>query len=185
MRRSTACGLPPSPSIRCTKVWHDWSAWRLWAGNHAGRTDRSARAELGRVRFLLRPLQVHRQHGRRRQFRREGEADRTIRCRLPRVTALKPDVLIVTGDHSTPAYLKSHSWHPVPTLLVSDCCRPDPCQEFSERQCVTRRAGPVRSQVLDVAGTGQRRSAGKIRCLMRPQEAYAFVGPGKGPTTWR
>ncbi|MCA9108139.1 MAG: phosphoglycerate mutase, partial [Planctomycetales bacterium] len=34
---------------------------------------------------------------------------------IPRVAALKPDVLIVTGDHSTPSYLKSHSWHPVPT----------------------------------------------------------------------
>ena len=44
---------------------------------------------------------------------------------LPRVAALKPKVLIVTGDHSTPSYLRSHSWHPVPTLLVSDCCRPD------------------------------------------------------------
>ncbi len=53
---------------------------------------------------------------------------------LPRVMNLKPDVLIVTGDHSTPSYLKSHSWHPVPTLLVSDCCRPDHCTEFAESQ---------------------------------------------------
>ena len=51
---------------------------------------------------------------------------------IPRVTALDPTVLIVTGDHSTPSFLKSHSWHPVPTLLVSDCCRPDPLTEFSE-----------------------------------------------------
>ncbi len=53
---------------------------------------------------------------------------------IPRVTRLKPTVLIVTGDHSTPSYLRSHSWHPVPTLLVSDCCRPDGCQAFSERE---------------------------------------------------
>ena len=37
---------------------------------------------------------------------------------VPRITALKPDVFIVTGDHSTPSMLDSHSWHPVPTLLV-------------------------------------------------------------------
>jgi 2,3-bisphosphoglycerate-independent phosphoglycerate mutase len=54
---------------------------------------------------------------------------------IPRVIELKPTVLIVTGDHSTPSYLKSHSWHPVPTLLVSDCCRPDRRTTFSEYEC--------------------------------------------------
>lgn len=67
---------------------------------------------------------------------------------LPRVTALKPDVLIVTGDHSTPAYMKSHSWHAVPTLLVSDCCRPDACREFSEKQCVTGGLGQFEAKYL-------------------------------------
>jgi 2,3-bisphosphoglycerate-independent phosphoglycerate mutase len=55
---------------------------------------------------------------------------------MPKITALKPTVLIVTGDHSTPSYLKSHSWHPVPTLLVSDCCRPDGNTEFTERASI-------------------------------------------------
>lgn len=52
---------------------------------------------------------------------------------MPRIAALDPTVLIVTGDHSTPSFLKSHSWHPVPTLLVSNCCRFDGNKEFSER----------------------------------------------------
>jgi 2,3-bisphosphoglycerate-independent phosphoglycerate mutase len=52
---------------------------------------------------------------------------------MPKIAALKPTVLIVTGDHSTPSFLKSHSWHPVPTLLVADCCRFDNSTEFSER----------------------------------------------------
>src|SRR5262245_53763731 len=55
---------------------------------------------------------------------------------LPRVAALNPDVLIVTGDHSTPSFLRSHSWHGVPTLLVSNCCRFDGSQGFSERDCL-------------------------------------------------
>jgi 2,3-bisphosphoglycerate-independent phosphoglycerate mutase len=55
---------------------------------------------------------------------------------IPRINALKPTVLIVTGDHSTPSYLKMHSWHPVPTLLVSDCCRPDGQTSFGENNCV-------------------------------------------------
>ena len=55
---------------------------------------------------------------------------------IPRIESLKPDVLIVTGDHSTPSKLKSHSWHPVPTLLVADTCRPDGNEKFSERNCL-------------------------------------------------
>jgi len=55
---------------------------------------------------------------------------------LPKIRALNPDVLIVTGDHSTPSKLRSHSWHPVPTLLVADTCRPDGLTEFGERACL-------------------------------------------------
>jgi 2,3-bisphosphoglycerate-independent phosphoglycerate mutase len=55
---------------------------------------------------------------------------------IPRITERKPDVLIVTGDHSTPCFLKSHSWHPVPTLLVSNCCRPDGRKRLTEKDCI-------------------------------------------------
>ncbi len=55
---------------------------------------------------------------------------------VPRVEALKPSVLIVTGDHSTPARLAGHSWHPVPTLLVSDTCRPDGLPAFGEKHAM-------------------------------------------------
>ena len=67
---------------------------------------------------------------------------------MPRINALKPTVLIVTGDHSTPSYLKSHSWHPVPTLLVSDCCRPDPHVTFNESTCITGGLGHFEAQYL-------------------------------------
>ncbi len=66
------------------------------------------------------------------KVKRIEELDRAI----PRIEKLKPDVLIVTGDHSTPSRLKSHSWHPVPTLLVADTCRPDGLEKFSERECL-------------------------------------------------
>ena len=55
---------------------------------------------------------------------------------LPRALSLRPDVLAVTGDHSTPAALKGHSWHPVPFLVYSSQCRPDAVQQFSERACL-------------------------------------------------
>lgn len=67
---------------------------------------------------------------------------------LPGITALNPEVLIVTGDHSTPAFLKSHSWHPVPTLLVSDCCRPDPHTTFGETSAITGGLGQFEAQYL-------------------------------------
>jgi 2,3-bisphosphoglycerate-independent phosphoglycerate mutase len=55
---------------------------------------------------------------------------------IPRLTALNPDVLVVTGDHSTPAALKAHSWHPVPAILFSSTCRPDRVERFGERDCL-------------------------------------------------
>ncbi len=54
---------------------------------------------------------------------------------IPRILALKPGVLIVTGDHSTPAKLRSHSWHPVPTLFWSPDVRADGVQTFGETGC--------------------------------------------------
>jgi len=73
----------------------------------------------------------------------DGDFDRKVRVieevdnTLPSLTSLEPDVIVVTGDHSTPALLKGHSWHPVPILLHSKWCRPDRVSEFSESACVS------------------------------------------------
>ena len=53
---------------------------------------------------------------------------------LPRITELGPDVLIVTGDHSTPAPYGEHTWHHVPTLLASSWARPS-SEVFGESSC--------------------------------------------------
>ena len=59
------------------------------------------------------------------------EADRF----LPRIEALKPDVLVVTADHSTPALMRGHSFHPNPFLLAAPTALPDDVVAFSERAC--------------------------------------------------
>ena len=67
---------------------------------------------------------------------------------LPKVRALNPDVLIVTGDHSTPSKLRSHSWHPVPVVLWAKTCRPDPVNEFGESQCLRGGLGQFQAMYL-------------------------------------
>jgi 2,3-bisphosphoglycerate-independent phosphoglycerate mutase len=66
------------------------------------------------------------------------QVDATV---VPALLELEPDVLVVTGDHSTPALLRSHSWHPVPVLLYSRHCRSDAASEFSERACANGALG--------------------------------------------
>jgi 2,3-bisphosphoglycerate-independent phosphoglycerate mutase len=68
----------------------------------------------------------------------DGDFDRKVKileqvdAALPGLLSLNPDVLVVTGDHSTPAALSGHSWHPVPVLIFGRYCRPDAVPKFSE-----------------------------------------------------
>jgi 2,3-bisphosphoglycerate-independent phosphoglycerate mutase len=69
-------------------------------------------------------------------FRAKVQAIEELDNALPSLLSLDPEVLIITGDHSTPATLAMHSWHPVPFMLKSKWCRPDNVAEFSERACL-------------------------------------------------
>jgi len=69
-------------------------------------------------------------------FRAKVQAIEELDTALPALLSLDPDVLVVTGDHSTPATLAMHSWHPVPFMLKSKWCRPDSVAEFSEQACL-------------------------------------------------
>ena len=57
-------------------------------------------------------------------------------------------MLIVTGDHSTPSLLQSHSWHPVPTVLAAHACRTDACQAFSESESLRGGLGQFEAKYL-------------------------------------
>jgi len=63
---------------------------------------------------------------------------------LPDILALGPDVVIVTGDHSTPALWKAHSWHELPVLLWSNYIRRDGVFEFGERPCMAGGLGHIK-----------------------------------------
>jgi 2,3-bisphosphoglycerate-independent phosphoglycerate mutase len=80
---------------------------------------------------------------------------------VPRISSLKPDVLIVTGDHSTPSKLKSHSWHPVPTLLWARTCRPDGAVEFGEAMCLRGGLGQFQAMYLMPLALAHARRLGK------------------------
>lgn len=54
---------------------------------------------------------------------------------LPQITALNPDVLVVTADHSTPAVMGRHSWHPVPVMLKGKYARVDAVDRFDDYAC--------------------------------------------------
>jgi 2,3-bisphosphoglycerate-independent phosphoglycerate mutase len=66
------------------------------------------------------------------KVRKIEEVDRFIR----RFTELSPDVFVITGDHSTPARLHAHSWHPNPFLLYSNWVISDSSERFTERECM-------------------------------------------------
>jgi 2,3-bisphosphoglycerate-independent phosphoglycerate mutase len=68
-------------------------------------------------------------------FARKVKIIEEVDSLMPRLMALDPDVVIVSGDHSTPAVLKGHSWHPIPTLVYAKYARTDGMAEFGERAC--------------------------------------------------
>jgi 2,3-bisphosphoglycerate-independent phosphoglycerate mutase len=78
---------------------------------------------------------------------------------LPELLACRPDVVIVTGDHSTPSVARSHTAHPVPFLIHAAGARPDAVREFGERACAGGAWGVVPGRALLAIALGH---AGKV-----------------------
>jgi len=81
-------------------------------------------------------------------FKKKVEIIEEVDKYIPELLSLKPDVLVVTGDHSTPAILKGHSWHPNPFMLFSKYIRGDEVEQFNEKECV--KGGLGRFSAVDV-----------------------------------
>jgi 2,3-bisphosphoglycerate-independent phosphoglycerate mutase len=67
---------------------------------------------------------------------------------IPEILSLKPDVLLVTGDHSTPSTMKGHSWHPVPVILKGPCVLGGLSRRYTERECLRGELGILPSAAL-------------------------------------
>ena len=67
-------------------------------------------------------------------FGRKSGIIEEVDAQIPAVLDLGPDAFAITGDHATPARLKSHSWHGVPFLLHSPYTLPS-AESFGERPC--------------------------------------------------
>jgi 2,3-bisphosphoglycerate-independent phosphoglycerate mutase len=84
----------------------------------------------------------------------DGDFARKVKCieefdaQIAGVVQLRPDVVIVTGDHSTPAAYRSHSWHPVPVLLAARTCRRDAATRFGENDCLHGGLGQIEAKYL-------------------------------------
>ena len=81
-------------------------------------------------------------------------------ARLPRLLALGPDTLVVAGDHSTPAIMARHSWHPVPLLVHAPLTKGDGVAEFTERGCAGGSMGRVSATSVMMTALAH---AGKLR----------------------
>ena len=85
-------------------------------------------------------------------FNGKVKAIEEVDSQISALLALQPDVIIVCGDHSSPAVLKSHSWHPVPLLLYAPYVRSNGNAEFGEHACSHGSLGTIPAiQVMPLA----------------------------------
>jgi 2,3-bisphosphoglycerate-independent phosphoglycerate mutase len=79
---------------------------------------------------------------------RKVQAIEAVDEKLPVLLEGRPEVLVITGDHSTPCPMKLHSWHPVPLLLHSARCGADGRPRFTEAECNCGSLGIFRAMYL-------------------------------------
>src|ERR671913_18614 len=80
-------------------------------------------------------------------FDRKASVIEEVDARIPILLDLGPDALAITGDHATPAKLKSHSWHGVPFLLASPYTLPT-ADTFGERPCAGGSLGVFQAEEI-------------------------------------
>ncbi len=125
-------------STRCTAAWRNSSGCR--GSPSTGDTPEDEFRAVGKVwkdfDFFFIHIKPTDSRGEDGDFAAKVKVIEKVDAALPVLLANKPDVLLVTGDHSTPAKMKSHSFHPVPLLLwAPETVRPDAETSFGESIC--------------------------------------------------
>ena len=95
----------------------------------------------------------------------DGNFDAKVKCLedldpfIPAIRELGPDVLMVAGDHATPAIMAAHSWHPVPFMLNSKLTKGQGVPTFDEKACALGALGSIPATSVMVMGMSH---AGKL-----------------------
>ena len=98
----------------------------------------------------------------------DGDFDGKVKCleeldkHIPRILDLEPDVLMVAGDHSTPAIMASHSWHPVPFMLHSRLTLGEGVDGFNERACAQGSIGRIPAETIMLLALSHSGKLGKF-----------------------
>ena len=80
-------------------------------------------------------------------FGRKASVIEEVDAQIPGLVDLGPDALAITGDHATPAKMRSHSWHGVPLLLHSPYTLPT-AESFGERSCAGGSLGVLQAEEI-------------------------------------
>ena len=98
----------------------------------------------------------------------DGDFDGKVKCleeldtHIPRILDLEPDVLMVAGDHATPAVMASHSWHPVPFMLHSRLTLGEGVDGFNERACAQGSIGRIPAETIMLLALSHSGKLGKF-----------------------
>lgn len=117
-------------------------------GEAPGQAFEAARAAFAAYDFLFIHVKGTDMAGEDGDFDAKVEAIERVDHALPVLLGLAPDVLCVTGDHSTPVAVRGHSWHPVPVLIHGRYCGADHAARFHEKSARTGSLGTFASRDL-------------------------------------
>jgi 2,3-bisphosphoglycerate-independent phosphoglycerate mutase len=106
------------------------------------------RQELGQFDFFFVHFKYTDSRGEDGDFQQKVKAIEAVDAIVPEILSLDFDVVVVTGDHSTPARMASHSWHEIPVVLWADTCRVDAVATFDELSCINGSLGRLLSKDL-------------------------------------